>query len=190
MAVNYAAMTRDICERAMYNVRDELQVLPVEEIRQHQPTLGFAVCCVNVLGDLNIGTMMRSAVLYGADEFFVAGRRRYNRCSTVGAQNYVNITYIDCMRDEMNVDWSKILDAIRTKGYVPVVCETNGKDVRHYAFPEKPCFIFGNEGLGLPKAMIDAVDEHISIRQFGVMRSHNVAVAASIIMHEFTRNIQ
>lgn len=173
----------------MLNVRDDLQNLTVDEIRKHQPKMGFAICSVNVLGDLNIGTMMRTAVLYGADEFFIAGRRKFNRCSTVGAMNYVDINYIDCMVDELNVDGKVIVDTIVSAGYVPVVCETSGTDVRNYKFPAKPCFIFGNEGMGLPQELIDVVAERISIRQFGVMRSHNVSIAASIIMHEFTRNI-
>lgn len=188
MTVNYSQLTKEICQKSMLNVRDDLQNFTVDEIRLHQPKMGFSVCSVNILGDLNAGTMMRTAVLYGADEFFIAGRRKFNRCSTVGAMNYIDINMIDCMTGELDIDSKKILDTILAAGYVPVVCETSGTDIRSYQFPERPCFIFGNEGLGLPQDMIEAVKEKVSIHQFGVMRSHNVSVAASIVMHEFTRN--
>ena len=53
-----------------FNVRDELQNLPIEQIKNYQPKNGFAICCLNILGDLNIGTTIRSAVMFGADKVF------------------------------------------------------------------------------------------------------------------------
>ena len=174
----------------MFNVRDELQHLSVEEIRKHQPKNGFAVCVFNVLGDLNVGTILRSSVLFGADKFYVAGRNKLDRRSMVGAQNYIDIIKLDNY-DLSNdtIDVSSTFDTIRKDGYQVVCCEIGGErsDDVDWKYYSKPCFIFGNEGIGLPEEAILNSDVVTTIPQLGVMRSHNVSVASGIIMYEFMR---
>jgi tRNA G18 (ribose-2'-O)-methylase SpoU len=55
--------------------------------------------------------------------------------------------------------------------------------------------ILGNESIGIPKDFIKSVKEilpqtlTVSIQQYSVMRSLNVAVAASIVLWEITKSI-
>ena len=173
-----------------FNVRDELQNLPLDDILNYQPKNGFAVCALNILGDLNIGTIIRSAVIFGADKFYIAGRKRWDRRSSVGSHNYIDIEYVDAWDDSTEtLNYDKILKTVN-QNYVTVACETEGLPIKE--FPKgkmfKPCFIFGSEGFGIPSNVLDNVNYCVTIPQLGVLRSLNVSSAASIIMYEYVRN--
>ena len=49
--------------------------------------------------------------------------------------------------------------------------------------PEESILIFGGEGPGLSRTMLDAAHEVVKIEQQGSTRSLNVGVAAGIAMH-------
>jgi tRNA G18 (ribose-2'-O)-methylase SpoU len=57
-----------------------------------------------------------------------------------------------------------------------------------YINPPPPLFIFGEEGCGIPKSILDHCNHHgmiVEIPQFGSVRSLNVASAASIVMYDY-----
>jgi tRNA G18 (ribose-2'-O)-methylase SpoU len=78
--------------RATYwNVHDDLKDKTLPELQKicKNDQLPFAVCALNVTGDLNLGMMMRTASLFGAERFIIYGRHNYDSRTTVGAQNYL-----------------------------------------------------------------------------------------------------
>jgi tRNA G18 (ribose-2'-O)-methylase SpoU len=166
------------------NIRDGLQGSTAEAIRAAQAaaTLPFAIAAINLNGDLNIGVMMRTAVAFGAAHMFLFGQRRFDRRSTVGAHNDVDLVQITCAPEGHAVPRPLFDAALAAHGYVPVFVEQGGADLRTFDFrspPGPPCLVFGNEGYGLPDSFIGD-DQRISIVQRGVSRSLNVSAAAAI----------
>jgi len=171
-----------------FNVLETFKNMSVDEIKLHQPKMGFAFCAINILGDTNLGMLLRSAVLFGADKFFIAGRKRYDKRTTVGAENYIDIENIPSYNIETDfTDYDLIFNTIRQQGYSVVCCENGGNNINNFKCDTKPCFIVGSEGYGIPKEVLNKADAFVQIEQFGVMRSFNVAVAGSIIMYEYTK---
>jgi tRNA G18 (ribose-2'-O)-methylase SpoU len=177
---------------ANYNVLDGYKFLSLEEVKeiQQKDSLPFAVCGFNIAGSLNIGMMIRTALLMGAEKFIVFGRRAYDRRSCVGAQNYLPIERIEGYDEDGNFSKTKFDQAMDTLGYMPVFIETGGIDIRNLdyikTFNKKPCLVFGTESEGIPENIIgDGIK--MSIPQLGVLRSLNVASAASIAMWEFSK---
>ena len=178
------------------NVTDDLKGLSPAEVQdvQRSRSLPYAVCALNVTGNINISTMVRTAVIFGAERFFLMGRKVWDKRGTVGAQNYIDMTVESAMKNEVEIDAVKVYSTIVAAGYRPIVVDTCEPEmVQHYNFtrPEynpvycgyKSCLIFGNEGLGLPQDLIDLCGEDkVTIPQIGVMRSLNVSTAAGIIM--------
>ena len=72
-----------------YNICDEYKKMKLEEVKELQEnnSLPFAVAAVNINGDLNLGSMIRTSVIFGAEKFFIIGKKRYDKRSTVGAHN-------------------------------------------------------------------------------------------------------
>lgn len=188
-------MTRqDIIDESMskfWNVRDEYKGKTLEELQTicRNDALPFAVCAVNITGDLNLGMMIRTASVFGAERFFIYGRHGYDRRSTVGAQNYIEIVKIGHIdRGTTELDYSELIPSLEDAGYTPIFIET-GYDSLYgfdpaFDIPEntKPCLVFGNEGVGIPKEII--VEENAySIPQRGVLRSLNVSSAATVAIN-------
>lgn len=176
-----------------FNIRDDLKDKTLDEVIsiQKESTIPYSIATFNVMGDLNIGNILRSGVLFGAEKAFIFGKKKYDRRSTVGAQNYIDISYFQ--EEYTKSSFEKI---IFDNGYTPIYVEQNGHDYKEefsklndfanlYEI-RKPCFIFGSESDGIPFELDFEKDCIISILQFGVMRSLNVSVAAGIIMAEYS----
>lgn len=165
------------------NVRDEFKNNTVEQnqaiARAH--TKGFAVATFNLKGDLNLGTIMRTAHLTGAERFFILGHRGFDRRSSVGVQNYLIPEKHDECKDYLTTN-----HLLYHHGYTPVIVEQGGKKFKdwlslsnHYGF--KPCFVFGPEE-GFPSDF----PAHIELEQTGVSRSYNVSSAAAIVLYNWS----
>jgi tRNA G18 (ribose-2'-O)-methylase SpoU len=183
-----------------FNVREELKGNTVEQnqLIAKNSTKNFAVATFNLKGDLNLGTIMRTAHLTGACDFFIWGHRGWDRRSSVGVQNYINV-----VRDDQVIDYKsahaflcKQLPDGSWRHYRPVVVEHGGQDLDDWLrnFREMgdfnstkgcnmvpPCFIFGPEE-GFPSDW----PAHIELKQLGVTRSYNVGSAAAIVLYKYS----
>ena len=176
-----------------FNVIDELQHLPVEDIqaesqRRHLP---FAVALMNLTGDLNVGIIIRSACVFAAERVFLFGRKRYDRRSTVGAHNYIDVQHHDVSTANGQIDWLLAMDTIRVNGYTPILIEQGGTSI-HELDPlshEKVCLVVGPEDLGIP-SLLCATEQTYTIPQYGVCRSLNVSTAAGIAIQMVSSRLQ
>ena len=141
-----------------YNVRDEYKNNTVQQNIAicNNDRLPFSVGMINVTGDLNIGMAIRSASLMGAENFYIFGRRKFDKRSTVGAEKYINIVqYV--FDDPLHAD-EQINERLEylLKWNSIVLCEHDGikigsSDAREtYRDLQNPLFIFGSESHGLP----------------------------------------
>lgn len=195
--VNYSQIIKETASNH-YNVRDEYKdntyeqnvAISLSEQRK------FSVACINITGELNIGMMIRSACLLGAENFYIFGRKKFDKRSTVGAEKYINIVQY-AFDDPIHAD-TEILDRLYylMKWNSIVLCEHGGTEVGSYQTKQmykelqNPLFIFGSESHGLPDVV--AQDDHfykVSIPQRGVLRSFNVSAAMNIIVWDYIREV-
>lgn len=176
-----------------FNVLDELQNLSEAELKQiaEDRQLPYAVALVNITGDLNTGTIIRSAAAMGAQKVFMFGKKRYDRRSTVGAHNYINILHNESSDEETHFDWTDAFQHIRVHGYTPIIIEQEGPALWHFdpsSTPTPPCLVFGAEQGGIPTDVCEA-ERWFSIPQPGIIRSLNVSAAAAIAMWHVSAQI-
>ena len=172
-----------------FNVRDEYKNLTVPELKeiQDKESLPFSVVALNLNGDLNIGMMIRTAALLGASDFYIFGRRKIDRRPLVGVQNYMNIHRVWGLDTNEEIDYLSFQELCKTYKLSPVLVEQGGTPLNEVNWSDypSPTFVFGNEGDGLPTEFIESDYPKISIPQVGVMRSFNVAAAASIVLWDY-----
>lgn len=182
-----------------YNVRDEYKqntyeqnvAISLSEQRK------FSVGCINITGELNVGMMVRSACLFGAENFYIFGRKKFDKRSTVGAEKYINIVQY-AFDDPIDADElinERLMYLLKWNSVV--LCEHGGKELGTYQTKqmykeelENPIFVFGSESHGLPDVV--AQNEHfykVSIPQRGVLRSFNVSAAMNIICWDYIREV-
>ena len=174
-----------------WNVQSEYKHMNMAELTEvmENSRLPYAVCILNLAGDLNVGMIMRTACIMGTERLIVFGRRRYDKRSTVGAQNYIPVARVAGLKDDLSFDVEAFYAIMARWNYTPVFMETGGVSINTVdwkAISPKPCLVFGNEGQGCPE---DIMRDHmrVSINQRGVLRSLNVAVAAGIACHEVSQ---
>ena len=173
-----------------FNVHAPFQSLSTEHIQKLSAAtaLPVALMLYNLTGDINIGMSIRTAAILGCSDVFVVGKRRYDRRSEVGAKNYIQIHRLP-----------KILPSFFAEHkLIPIFIEQGGIPLEEFSFkpylpnkiPEghKVVIVVGSEAYGLPLSLIRSIQAPIlSISQYGVMRSFNVSVAASIVLYEFSK---
>ena len=81
---------------------------------------------------------------------------------------------------------------------LPIFIEQGGAALEDFSFKPylpgkleegwKVVFVMGSESFGLPQSLLKAIKAPIlSISQYGVMRSLNVSIAASIVLYEYSK---
>lgn len=181
-----------------YNVRDEYKHNSIEENIAicNRDRLKFSVGCINITGELNIGMMIRSACLFGAENFYIFGRNKFDKRSTVGAENYINIVqyvFDDPIHADLQIA-TKLKELEKELGYSTILCDTGGVELgkdtswKLYRYSH-PLFIFGSESHGIPEAVSNNFKVKVSIPQRGVLRSFNVSAAMNIVCWDYLKEI-
>lgn len=173
-----------------YNVHTPLQALPVDRIKKiaEKTALPVALMLYNLHGDMNIGMSIRTAVILGCSDVYVIGRRKYDRRPEVGAKNYIRIH----RHSEISPEF------FEENHLVPIFVEQGGVPLESFSYKPylpgklapgwKMVLVVGSESYGLPKSLIQSLNAPIlTISQYGVLRSLNVAIAASIVLYEYGR---
>ncbi len=165
------------------NVVDEYRYWTVEAIvadldtRRHP----FHVAIENWRHDLNIGTVVRTANAFLAQEVHIVGRKRWNRRGAMVTDRYQHVRHHE--------DVTHLVAWARAAG-LPLLAIDNlpgALPLETAALPRACVLLFGQEGSGLTAAARDAADGVLSIAQFGSTRSINAGVAAGIAMHAWIR---
>jgi len=189
---NYSEIRKQLEEQEL-NVRDEFKHLSHEEhLELHDDSrLPYAIACINLTGDLNVGSIIRSAAMLGCETVFIYGKKKFDKRGLVGAHNYQKIEYITIdLPDELgdfppDINYEILIQTLDGMGYTPFGLETGGARIDQMDFREivSPCIVVGNENMGLPDYLRTRLPL-VSIPQSGIMRSLNVGVAAAIAMAE------
>lgn len=179
-----------------FNVHDQFKHLDVPELREicNEERSPFVLAAINVTGDMNMGSIIRTACLFGAQKVIVFGRKKFDRRGLVGSQNYIDVEFVPCLNDDLSIDDEMVVAKLDEANYQIIMIEQNGHQMGtfnwNYLICGKmtPLFMVGNENRGIPDNVINAMFDKfkltqiVSIPQRGVIRSHNVSVATGIVL--------
>ncbi len=173
-----------------YNVHTPLQNLPIQQVQKFSQATALPLCLMlyNLHGDMNIGMSIRTATILGCSDVFVVGKRKYDRRSEVGAKHYISV----------HRHHSITPDFFKSQKLIPIFLEQGGTPLEEFSFKSylpgklpdgfKLCIVVGSESYGIPMSFIKSIQAPIvSISQYGVLRSLNVSIAASIALYEFCK---
>jgi tRNA G18 (ribose-2'-O)-methylase SpoU len=178
------------------NVPDALKHLSVPELQQitAERTFPFTVMMLNVLGDMNVATTIRSAHLMGAESCVVFGRRKIDNRGLVGAANYTPVEKIWAVDEDLTVQTDTFVQYCESHAVLPVFVEQGGHNVFEYDWKtlqftchmlnRKIMLVMGTERDGIPTEILQAgarLGPVVSIPQRGVIRSHNLSMAFAIV---------
>ena len=145
------------------------------DIKRHK----FHVAIENWQHDLNIGSIVRTANAFLAEEVHIIGHRRWNRRGALVTDRYQHVRPHPTVEDF--VIWAR-------ENSLPIIAIDNVpgcSQLETYKLPESCVLLFGQEGPGLSEAAIAASEVVLEITQFGSTRSINASAAAAITMHSW-----
>jgi tRNA G18 (ribose-2'-O)-methylase SpoU len=177
-----------------FAVLDPFKDMSVEELAaiQMESAFPFSVCLLNVTGELNVGSIIRTSCTMGAQEVILFGRRWYDKRSAVNAWAYQKITRVEGLLDDgLSIDCEVFWNFIEEGNYNPIFVETGGTPLQDFNwrnyFPRekfcglRPLLVLGTERSGIPEELLKG-ERVVSIPMVGVLRSMNVSNAAAMVM--------
>ncbi len=174
---------RLLAEGDRRNVVDRYRYWTVEAIvadldtRRH----AFHVAIENWRHDFNIGTIVRTANAFLAEEVHIVGNRRWNRRGAMVTDRYQHVRHHATAAD--------LADYLHARGVTLLGIDNlpGSRPLETLELPRGCCLLFGQEGPGLSEGARQVCDGTFSIAQFGSTRSINASAAAAIAMHTWVR---
>lgn len=146
----------------------------------------FSVLCTNIIGDFNIGTVIRNANAFLASEVIIYGSRRYDRRGTVGTHLYTKFKHVRIGSEEEIKKLKKNGVTIIGVDNIP-----RAKTIENYDWQldSHIILVFGEESCGISDEVKEMCDDFVYITQYGSVRSLNVGTASGIAMYELCKRI-
>lgn len=163
------------------NVADEYRYLTIEAIKADMArhSSGLHIAVENWQHDYNIGTIVRSANAFNVSVVHIIGRRHWNRRGAMVTDRYLEVVHHPTVE--------AFVAAMKGRHLIAVDNQQGAIPLSETELPKKAVLIFGGEGPGLSREMVEASEKMVKIEQFGSTRSVNVGVAAGIVMYEWAR---
>lgn len=166
----------------MQNVLPEFKGMEPSEVKSilNEKSFPVAVYADHWKGDYNLAMAIRNANAFGAKEFFYMGKKKFDPRHAVGSQFYTEIRYLEYLSE---------LKELKKKYPLFVGMENNIPDcisIHDFEWPDVPTLIlFGQEGIGLNKEVLELCDKLIYIPQYGSIRSLNVGTTSGIVLYDY-----
>lgn len=162
------------------------QIDPASIVNPSATSLTLVVCPV-VQNPENLGTIVRTADVFGVDAVLVGPTcpdplsRRVLRVS-MGTALALPVIVLDDLADRL-VDWQ------RTFGLqlAATVTDPDAEPLSSFARPDRLAMVMGSEAHGLAPEWIARCDRRVTIPMRAGAESLNVAVAAGIVLYQLSR---
>lgn len=165
------------------NIIDHYWYWPTEAIKADLDTKRhkFGVLSSNLYNDYNISGVIRNANAFLAKKVYIYGSKKWDKRGAVGTHHYLHLEHLP---EEFDV--SSLKDEYTFVGMDNV---PGAKPLDEFEWPENALMLFGQEQVGLPDSMLELCDHVVYIKQFGSVRSLNVACASGIAMYDYCRKV-
>ncbi len=141
---------------------------------------GFSVALYAPGNGFAIGAIIRTAHNFLAREIIVIGSDAFYEKAAMGMDKYENV--VPCLDGEA---FSAHVGTRPVWG-LEKDCATASLDAIA-TVPDDVVFLFGSERAGIPAAALERCARVVGIPVFGVNHSLPLAIAAGIVMHDYTR---
>jgi tRNA G18 (ribose-2'-O)-methylase SpoU len=168
------------------NLVEKYKGLPIDRIKADMSAdaFEFHIAIENLQHDINIGSIVRSANAFNAGGVHIVGKRHWNRRGAMATEKYLELYHHNTPVELKEFAEQNSLIMIG-------VDNINGAvNLSDFKMPKNAMLIFGQEGPGLSKGMIELCEKVVQIEQFGSTRSINVAAAAAITMYAWLQTNQ
>ena len=163
--------------------RPDIQRLGIGRKLPEKQAEGRRILMLDSLQDpLNIGTIARTAVLFGFDSLILSPECAdlyHEKALEAAGDSYFRLAI-------SHGELTREIKRLKEQGHAVYATglSTNTVPLPEIEAEEKMAFVVGNEGSGVTKAVMDAADRTVKIPMQNI-DSLNVAIAATLVMYHF-----
>ncbi len=144
----------------------------------------FIVICDEIEDPHNLGAIIRTAEVMGADGVIIPKHRNATLTTVVAKTSAGALMYIPVAR-VTNI--ARTVDELKQKGLWIYGAEMSQQSCYDTDFSGGVCLVVGSEGRGISRIVKEKCDFLVSIPMYGNVNSLNASVAAGILMSEISR---
>ncbi len=165
------------------NVMDKYRYWKVDAIKEDLDAsrIPLEIAIENLTRDYNMGTIVRCANAFNIKRVHIIGRKQWNKRGAMVTDHYMNILYHDDVKA-----FKEMMDKEKRE-VVAVDIVENAEPLSKVQFKQDTVLVFGAEGPGLSKELLNVAVKTVMIEQLGSTRSINVGVAAGIAMYHWVQ---
>ncbi len=176
--INHQGVVAMAAEKEYSSIED---ILKIAEERGEVPLI---VVADGITDPYNLGTLIRCAEGVGAHGLIIPKRRAAGLSPLVtkasaGAIEYLSIAKVP------NI--AAALDSLKEKGLWIYAADADGKAYYDTDFSGPCALVFGSEGEGISRIVLEKCDFIVSIPMHGKIESFNVSTAAAVLLSEASR---
>ena len=169
--------------KKLSNGKSPARIIGVVNIPKNEKEAGKHIVFLNNIQDPgNVGTIFRTSLAFDFFDVYCDKGCAYKYSPKVVQSSQGSIFKLN-IKDSSLEELKKLKEA----GFAIVSTTLSEKSVKLNdleELPEKYVLVFGNEGQGVDKEILDLSDIHLKI-EMGNIDSLNVAISAGIILHAF-----
>lgn len=158
----------------------DLSFLSKDEIKEALQPVRHPVS-IAIYGSTNYfngAAIIRSAHSFLVKEIIMVDVPLFYRKATMGTHKWENITHVTT--EEFLSQYSdRSVIAMERRS------DLDSKNLLFYSYPKNPILCFGSEKQGLPDSILNMAQDIVSIPQYGLVNSMNLANAASIVLYDW-----
>ncbi|MCL1830176.1 MAG: 23S rRNA (guanosine(2251)-2'-O)-methyltransferase RlmB [Oscillospiraceae bacterium] len=169
---------------AISSVIEYVEVVDILEVAKQKGKLPFILMLDGIEDPHNLGAIIRTAEVAGADGLIIPKRRNLQINQTVarvstGAVNYLPIARV--------ANLASTVRELKKAGVFCFAADMNGQSVYTVDFMIPTLLIIGSEGEGVSHLLKQLSDYIVSLPIYGRINSLNASVAAGALMYEIVR---
>ena len=135
----------------------------------------------------NLGALLRSAAHFGVSGVIVPATSSLDLSGAAArvAEGGAEVVPLVRVEDDMLA-----LTSLRAAGYrITATLPRAGEDLYATRLEPRKVLVFGAEGEGMSKSLVEAADHKVSIPGSGVVESLNISVSAAVVLGEYWRQL-
>lgn len=157
-----------------------------KQVRKREPIENLngelIIACPTMKTNSNVSMIVRSASCFGASKVIITGRNRID--DHISRDHNIEVKYHNSL--------VPVIVKLKRSGYKIIGLEqtTNSQRIFDYEFSAQPTvLVVGNECRGIEQDLLECLDEVIEIPLLNKPHSLNVAVATSVVLYEYAKQM-
>ncbi len=160
----------------------------IDEILALETQKSLIIVADQISDQNNLGNMIRTAVLMGADGIILT---EHSSAQITNTTSSTSSGATEIIKHHISKNLSRSLETLKNRGYWIYSLDMSGDEINNnFRFDKKSALIIGNEGRGIRKNILEKSDFKISIPQKKIegIDSYNAANSLAIVSYHYKIN--